>query len=643
MSLKSLFTIILSALLLIILSVVFTINIKNFQRYLEKQVYSTSQDTVYSLGMSLSTLKANASVDDVELMINAIFDSGYYEYIKYYDLNNSIIYEATQPLVIKGVPQWFIKLIPLNIQEAKGNVNQGWSLHGTLAVKGHPGYAYSALYKNFKNLLYVFALIALLSFVVLILIINTLLFSLKKITKQANGISQHKFIIEKSSSFISEFDILMRSMNKMVSKVESIFKSEVATFEQYQNVLYRDEETKLPNKKYFMLKLKEILDDESRNLGYLAIISVAGLEKIKRERSYEFYKEALDGFVASIPEALSSNNLLARISDSEIAILFQTYNVDEIQHYFNDLQDALSITGENISSREKLLCFSIGVAPYFENDRLSEALSRVDYSLSRSKVNGCNVIDIYEANGENKDLVTLGKGSWKKMFDKIFDNNRVVLATQSAITKSTNSVFHNEVLVRIREDDGSLRTAGFYLPMAYALGLLPKFDQTVINTVVNNINSYETAMAINISKDFILQSLHFLELRSTLSSLRETNPKSLHFESAENEILLELDSFIEFAEMVHAHNQLFGIDRFTGIENISYIEKLRPDYIKINVNFILESLQHNSAILNTLSILSKTMGIVLIITAVENEKQLEKLQEVGYDSFQGHYISDILV
>ena len=642
MSLKTLFTITLSALLLIILSVVFTINVKNIQRFLENQVYSTSQDTVYSLGMSLSTLNDKSSVDDVELMINAIFDSGYYEYIRFYDLNKSVIYETSLPIVIKDVPQWYIDAVPLELKEATGGVNQGWKQIGTLAVKGHAGYAYSELYKNFKNLLVVFGFISLVSFIILIFIINTLLLSLKRIKNQANSIAEHKFIIEKSSPFISEFDVLIKSMNKMVVKVEGIFKSEVATFEQYQNVLYKDEETALPNKKYFMLKLKEILDDESRNLGYLAIISVAGLEKIKKERSYEVYRETLDKFIGSIPKELSSNNLLARISDSEIAILFNTHNVEEIRHYFDDLQAALRITSREISSREKLLCFSIGVAPYFEDDKLSEALSRVDYSLSRSKINGCNIIDIYEDDGHSKDLITLGKNSWKEMFDKIFDNNRIVLATQSTLN-SDSAIYHNEVLVRIKEDDGSLHTAGFYLPMANALGLIPKFDHTVIESVIKGINSYKEPIAINISKDFILQSLYFLELRSTLSKLRVSNPKSLHFESAENEILLELGSFVEFAEMVHAHNQLFGIDRFTGIENISYIEKLRPDYIKINVNFIMESLENNRAILNTLNILSKTMGIRLIITAVQEKEQLEKLKSIGYENFQGHYISGIKI
>ncbi len=643
MSLKSLFTLTLSLLLLIILSVVFTLNIKNIQHFLENQVYSTSQDTVYSLAMSLSKIDEKNSLEDVELVINSIFDSGYYEYIRYYDLNNNIIYEASLPVVVKDIPQWYIDLVPLNLSEATGNVNSSWSIKGSLSIKGHLGYAYYELYKNFKSLLAVFSIIALISIVALIIIINTLLFSLNRIKNQANSISEHKFIIEKESLFISEFNILTQAMNKMVAKVESIFKSEVETFQHYQDILYRDDETALPNKKYFMLKLKEILEDDSKNIGYLAIISIDGLEKIKKENSYELYKKSLDKFIMSIPKALRSNNLLSRISENELAILFNTHNLNEIQNYFDDLQTAFNLSTSEVKTREKLLCFNVGVAPYLVNDQVNEALSRVDYALSRSKLHGCNIIDIYKNNDHAKKLIMLGKNSWKEIFNKIFSENRIVLASQSTLNSETDTIFHDEFLLRIREEDHSLHSAAFYLPMANTLGLISKFDNVVIKQVLQNINTYSNAVAINISSDFVLKSLYFLELRNRLSKLRLSNPATLHFESSENDILQELDSFIEFSEMIHAHNQLFGIDRFTGIDNIGYIERLRPDYIKINVNFILESFESNRAIVKTLDVLSKTMGIILIITAVENKEQLNRLKKIGYENFQGRYISDIKV
>jgi len=641
MSLKSLFVITLSILLSVMLVVVFVINLKSMQEFIEHQVYSNSQDTVYSLGLSLSKMDDQTQKQDIELLINAIFDSGYYEYIKYLDKDGKIIYETSLPVVVKDVPQWFISWVPLHLNEASGKVSDGWQIKGVLKVKGHAGYAYYELYKSFKHLLITFLVISVIAFAALLFIVNTLLYSLSKIRKQANGINEQKFIIEENDTFVSEFYLLIETMNKMVQKVESIFKSEVKTFEEYQNLLYKDEETQLPNKKYFMLKLQEILDDESRNIGYIAIISISGLEKIKREYGYAVYREELEKFLKSIPASMMQNNLFARISDHEIAVLFHTHNVEEIQKEFESLQEQLSITSRDLSSKERLLCLSIGVAPYFENDKVSEALSRADYSLSRSQTNGCNIIDIYNVQENKHELITRGKASWKAMFEKIFSEERVAVALQSVMDVRREQIYHKEALLRIKEENGSLQTAGYYLPMANALGLTARFDQSVIDLVFADIEHHTNPVAINISREFLLKSVYFSELRSRLATLRVKHKNSLHFELPENEILQDLDACVEFSDMVHAHHQKFGIDRFSGIQNIGYIKKLRPDYIKINVSFVMESLTNNKAILKTLDILSKTMNITLIVTAVQTQEQFEKLKEIGYRYFQGHSISPL--
>jgi len=641
MRLKSLFTLVLSSLLVVILVVVFVIHLRSVEEFIENQVYSSSQDTLYSLALSLSKLDPQKEKTEVELTIQAIFDSGYYEYIKYYDIDDHLIYEVSLPVVVKDVPSWFIALVPVELHAVESDVNDGWIRRGKLSLKAHPGYAYYELYNSFKELLFTFFIIFIIAFIVLILIVNLLLYSLNSITKQANGIREHKFIIEKEKSFITEFHILIESMNKMVRKVEDIFKSEVATFQEYQNLLYKDEETQLPNKKFFMLQLKEMLEDENKSVGYLALISISGLEKIKQEQGYEAYKKALHRFIENIPQNRAHSNLLARINEEEIAILFDTHDVEEIKEYFASLQKKLDISSRDISSKEKLFCFSIGVVPCYDTDQISEVLSRVDYSLSRSKINGCNIIDVYDKKDAKNALVVSGKSSWKKMFDKIFQEDRIALAFQNAVILEEGSVYHEEALIRIKEENGVMQTAGYYLPMAHTLGMISKFDYYVIKHILDTLENFQNPVALNISQEFVLQSVYFLELRNRLSALRNKAPECLHFESSENEILRNLDAYVEFADMLHAHKQKFGIDRFGGMENLGYIQRIRPDYIKLNAHFVLESLASNKAVVNTLDILSKTMGIRLIVTAVQTEAELRILEDAGYRTFQGEYISQI--
>ena len=218
MSLKSLFTITLSLLLIIILGVVFTINVKNVQQFLENQVYSTSQDTVYSLGMSLATLDQNATDDDVELMINAIFDSGYYEYIRFFDNNNKIIYENSLPVIVKNIPSWYISILPIEIKEATGEVNRGWTPIGKLAIKGHAGYAYHELYKNFKSLLLTFSIIASFAFGnVISQFISSLIFITFIHPYDVGDKISSKDILDRNSIMVKEINIWVTIVSEVCS------------------------------------------------------------------------------------------------------------------------------------------------------------------------------------------------------------------------------------------------------------------------------------------------------------------------------------------------------------------------------------------------------------------------------------------
>lgn len=642
MSLKSLFSITLAGLLFVILVTIFSLTIRSTQDFIENQLYSSSQDTVYTLGMSIATLDLNRTSDDVELIINAIFDSGYYEYIKFYDTELSLIYEAKLPVVVKDVPSWFIDIVPIEVNEANGVVNSGWQHIGSLSIKGHIGYAYYELWKAFNELLIVFSFIALISFIILFLVINTLLFSLKRIKEQAEAINEHKFIVQNGAPFIKEFDVLIKTMNKMVKKVEGIFQSEAETFEHYQSLLYRDEETRLANKKYFILKLKELMDENNDIHCYIAIASIDGLNNIKKTQGYDQYKKVLMSLSKNILNNTDANNLVARIGENEFAVLFNTNDTTKTIDDFKSLQDSLNISNKHLKSHEQLFNFNIGIAPYFEDDNISQVLSRVDYALSRSKTIGYNTMDMYKEQKE-QCIITLGKNKWHEIFSSIFEENRIVLAEQSVKNKNDDSIFHHEIFIRIREHNNTFQTASYYLPIANSLGLSTKIDQHVIKMITNNMQNITSAYAINISKEFIKHSHSFLELRNILSSLQKSHPYMLHFECSESDILQDIETQVKFTDMVHALKQCYGIDRFSGLNGIAYIKKLRPDYIKINVNYILEAHKDNQIVLQTLKILAQTMDITLIITAIQNKEQLEKLKEIGYEYFQGQFIEEPMV
>ncbi len=65
---------------MIVLSSIMVHNFNSTNKFIQEQLHSSANDTATSLGLSISSANESASI---EVMINAIFDSGYYELISY--------------------------------------------------------------------------------------------------------------------------------------------------------------------------------------------------------------------------------------------------------------------------------------------------------------------------------------------------------------------------------------------------------------------------------------------------------------------------------------------------------------------------------------------------------------------------------
>ena len=119
------------------------INVNSTRDYIESQLSSHSQDTATSLGLSISPYVADEnSLPIVETMVNAIFDSGYYQSITLLSTDGNVVLSKQNPPTPEGVPNWFRDMFPLNPPTSETEINSGWNMAGTLEVTSHPGKGY---------------------------------------------------------------------------------------------------------------------------------------------------------------------------------------------------------------------------------------------------------------------------------------------------------------------------------------------------------------------------------------------------------------------------------------------------------------------------------------------------------------------
>ncbi|HHD72302.1 MAG TPA: diguanylate cyclase, partial [Epsilonproteobacteria bacterium] len=472
MRLKTIFLSSLSLLMIALLVLTFAITFKNNQKFVEHQLYSASMDTAYAIGVAFATLEGADVLVDEKTIVNAIFDSGYYEYIHFVDHSGKLRIEARQPVVVKDVPEWFISLIPLKLQEASAGVTRQWKRIGTLYVKSHLGYAYAQLYKSFKALLVTYLIVLGLALPLLLLMINAILKSLKNIDKQAKAVLMQRFVTIDDTSKITEFKTVSRSMNAMVRKAESLFSSQAAIYNDYQRHLYRDEETGLYNKKYISMKLTELLEDKEEKFLHhqLLLIYVDDLVALKSTHGFQKYRDTMLHLTETIKQALDSKDLFARISDNEFIVLLENTAEEERTAKIAQLNTTLSLLPEKLKIKRHQLGVFAAMTPVLKALSTSELVSKADYTLQQARIQGQHAVySSHETADSLNGLILKGKAEWKQALDAMLAQERLTHIGQNVYDLNDGSIYHHELFIRFRDDTGRLHSAEFFLPMAKAM------------------------------------------------------------------------------------------------------------------------------------------------------------------------------
>ena len=233
----------------ILLSGTWLANLDSTRSFLIAQLESHAQDTATSLGLSISQYSIDRDKPAIETMINAVFDRGYYQVVRYTDTQGNILIDRELQITIENVPQWFIDLVPLKTPEATANVMAGWLQAGTVYVKSHPGYAYKALWESVVDMSVWFLICGIIVLFAGGVGLRLLLKPLVMVEHQADALCKKKYEVQEKLPKTKELRRVVEAMNRMTSKVKEMFEEQVTIAEGFRKHAYHDTLTGLGNRK----------------------------------------------------------------------------------------------------------------------------------------------------------------------------------------------------------------------------------------------------------------------------------------------------------------------------------------------------------------------------------------------------------
>mgnify|MGYP002713036390 FL=1 len=625
---------------LVYLLIVITLTLGDFRRsgdFIEGQLQTTAQDMATTLGIAISNLPDDADVATYETLFNAVFDSGYYASIELESPDGELILRKDQPLSIQGVPDWFIQLVPLQPAAGATQIMKGWSPLGTLRLTLHPGYMYASLYQNLQATLLWFLLLFTLGMAVLWWLLHRLMRPLDEVKAQADAIHNNQFVQQSVIPRTVELRSVVEAMNRMVSKVHMIFDDQESTLQRYQKLLYEDELTGLGNRQFFIAQLERALSEDASFHGALVVIKVNGLDAI-RERFGYAQSETIVKTLAQVllcEEDELANEICARLKDDEFALLIPSGMAHARKHVdaiFEDFRNHADMVGfaEQLSLNAGICSVDVGRS-------IGETLSDSDYALTQAAAGGA--YSVSEKVGSQLSLPQ-GKMQWRAWLEACIRDGRLFLVRQNVLDNAGRAL-HQEVFVRLRNEENQVVPAGMFMPMANALGMGEDIDREVFRLVRAMRNRADNVpFALNLTRSVFSHADALLEFNQLLSAFQEVD--SHLCVEASHAILEQYPAMCaEVAESVRRAGHAFGVDNLNLGRSLQVLQSVRPDYVKVNAKTLYDMTSGDvPAGYQALLTLTRAMDIQLIAVGVDSQDMRDHLQALGVDGMQGNLLAE---
>ncbi|OHD14585.1 MAG: hypothetical protein A2Z96_03050, partial [Spirochaetes bacterium GWB1_48_6] len=335
---------------------------------------------------------------------------------------------------------------------------------------------------------------------------------------------------------------------------------------------------------------------------------------------------------------LKDNTVLSisRLGGDEFAVLYDDTDTTQALEKAWILKHTLNSTEFTWQGTEFRIKASIGLVSLDKShfDDIKSILGAADDACYLAKEEGGNRIKVYE-HQEQTFVKRRGEMRWITRLNKALERDEFVLFSQPIVPISPEKGLppKEEILIRLREDDGSLVMPFDFIAAAERYNLMPKIDRWVIR---NSLALYKTVQlnrpvptvfTINLSGESMADP-NLLSFIKHEFKKNASDPRNFCFEITETAAVSNLDMAVTFINELKAIGSSFALDDFgSGFSSFAYLKQLPVDFIKIDGVFVknLTTDPISQAMVEAIYKIGKVMGIGTIAEFVCSQEILAML------------------
>lgn len=431
-------------------------------------------------------------------------------------------------------------------------------------------------------------------------------------------------------------------ISRDVTQREKILDELQSANKKLEIIAYKDDLTGLFNRKGFIKNATDILQkNTANNFAVLLTIDLDGFKYINDTLGYSVGDSLIINASQRLKNTLDNSAIIGRSGGDDFLVLLQNIKdknqiIETTQQLINQLSQPYLIDDNTIYQT----C-SVGISIYpSDTDNVEKLIQFSDTAMHIAKTQGSNVYSLYNLHQDettkrkhaiDKELRQLNTDEFTIVYQPQYDNDNNIYGVEALIR------WHSPTLGQVSPDE--------FIPIAEKNQSIKQLGQWIFTQTINDwLQLTNKDLVNNIKLSINISSVQLLEesfSKEVIKNFRQIQKQNITFEITETHLLNNIDLTRAIIANINKLGISFALDDFgTGYSSLKYLANLPIDYLKIDKGFVQNlNEQSNKSIIIAIIELAKNLAKACVAEGVETIEQLQFLQSIGCDYYQGYYFS----
>lgn len=405
--------------------------------------------------------------------------------------------------------------------------------------------------------------------------------------------------------------------------------------------------TNLYNRRRFSEELEKMIvwSQQNQQPGALLFFDLDRFKYINDTSGHQAGDSLLKKVADMLSHTIRATDIMARLGGDEFAVILPEVTASGAIEVAKKILFHLNETQLIVNNRTHKIAASIGIALFPEHgNTMHDLLAAADLAMYQAKDKGRGTWHLFSNDDQTRERMhTLVHWKEKIEYANLYDE--YLLYFQPIMSLRDRTITHYEVLLRMRDKDGTIYTPGAFIAAAEHIGLIHEIDHMVLRkaiaqTAIINKPGNRIRLSINLSAH-AFKDPELLPLIRNELIFHGVDPTLLMFEITETAALENFFGTKQLLEEIKKLGCGFVLDDFgVGFSSFRYLRELPVDAVKIDGSFV-KDLANSSAdqvLVKALCSVAREFGKKITAEFVENEEVLILLEKMGVDFAQGYYI-----